>query len=517
MPKRILEMKNITKKFPGVVALKDVTFDAMEGEILALVGENGAGKSTLMKILSGSYPHYSYDGSIYIDGKKVEFANPRQSEEAGIAMIYQEINMHLDLSVAENLFLGRWPKNGSNLVAWGSMFIEAKKYIDLVQLEVNPREILRNLSTSQQQLISIARALSKEPKILVLDEPTSALTKKESENLFEIMHQLKVKGITSILISHKLDEVFQNADRVTVLRDGQIIATHNRADVDVQDIVAEMVGRKMSALYPKEKVDIGEEVLKIDGFTVPHPFTGEKNIVEEVSFELKRGEILGIAGLVGAGRSELVNAIFGKIKRKKGNVLICGKEVKIKKPADAIANGIALVTEDRKVDGFVSVLSIKHNSTLAYLKKISRYGVIKDKDEKENANYFFKALNVRAPGINTLMQTLSGGNQQKVVLSKWLMRKPQILIMDEPTRGIDVGAKYEIYKIMVDLVKKGISIIMISSELPELISMSDRVLVLSNGKIKGEFIASECTQEQIMHLAAGAGDVETLNEKTCSI
>lgn len=517
MGDKILEMKNITKTFPGVKALKNVSFTAEKGEILALVGENGAGKSTLMKILSGSYPSHTYNGEIIINDKRKEFANPRQSEDAGIAMIYQEISMHLDLSVSENLFMGHWNISKANVVKWNNMHLKARKYLELVELDVNPRETLRNLSASQQQLISIARALSKEPQILVLDEPTSALTKKESENLFKILHHLKGKGITSILISHKLDEVFLNSDRITVLRDGEVIATHSKEDVNPQVIVAEMVGREITALYPKEKVVIGHSILKVENITVPHPYTNKKNIIENVSFELKKGEILGIAGLVGAGRSELVNAIFGKIKKTAGTIYINGKRVDIHRPKDAIKQGIALVTEDRKVDGFIGVLSIKQNATLASLRKVSAGGVLKRGIEKEHSENYFQKLNIKAPGIDTVLHTLSGGNQQKVVLSKWLMRNPQILILDEPTRGIDVGAKYEIYKIMVDLVKKGISIIMISSELPELISMSDRVIVLSNGKIKGEFDETQCTQEQIMHLATSADDIEELGEMKCSI
>jgi len=515
MGEKVLVMKNITKKFPGVIALNNVSFDVNKGEILALVGENGAGKSTLMKILSGSYPSHTYEGEIYVNGQKKEFANPRQSEEAGITMIYQEISMHLDFTVAENLFLGRWYKNGLNLIDWKDMYREAEKVLRLVNLDVDPRETLRKLSTSEMQLISIARALAKNPQILVLDEPTSALTKKESENLFNIIHQLKEKGITSILISHKLDEVFQNADRITVLRDGRVISTYLKEEATSEAIVSDMIGRKMTSFYPKEKVETGECIMSVQGFTVPHPYNGRKNIVENVSFDLHRSEILGIGGLVGSGRSELVNAIFGKNKKISGRLFIDGNEVSINNPADAIKHGIALVTEDRKFDGIIGVMSIKQNSTLSSLKALSKLTVVnRNKEVKESKAYFDK-LKIKAPGINTAVQALSGGNQQKVVLSKWLMTKPRVLILDEPTRGIDVGAKYEIYKIMTDLVKQGISIIMISSELPELMSMSDRVLVLSDGRIKGEFLAGECTQDQIMRLATKAGDVEELNSKSC--
>lgn len=504
MTKHILEMKNITKKFPGVVALKDVSFEATKGEILALVGENGAGKSTLMKILSGSYGEDSYEGQVFIDGEEMHFSNPRVSEEAGIAMIYQEISLHLDLSVAENIFLGNWETTFGGIVNWSEINSQAKKYLDMVKLDVRPDEILMYLSTSQLQLVSIAKALSKEPRILVLDEPTSALTATEAETLFEILKKLKSEGITSILISHKLDEVFENADRITVLRDGKVISSTKTSEASKDKIVSDMVGRTITGFYPKEKVEIGEPILKIENFTVSHPFNPNKNIVENVSFELRRSEILGIAGLVGSGRSELVNAIFGSIRRIDGNVYLNGELVDIKNPTEAINHGIALVTEDRKKDGLIEMLSIKLNTTIANLRYLNRHGVINFKKEKAEAQKYYDRLNVRAPGLDTLVQNLSGGNQQKVVLSKWLMSNPEILIMDEPTRGIDVGAKHEIYKIMIELVKSGISIIMISSEMPELLAMCDRFIVLTGGKIKGNFAAGETNHEKIMELATGA-------------
>jgi D-xylose transport system ATP-binding protein len=504
MGTNILEMKNITKKFPGVIALKNVSFVVKTGEILALVGENGAGKSTLMKILSGSYSCTSYDGSIFIDGQKVDFTNPRQSEDAGIAMIYQEISLHLDLSVAENMFLGNWRTKNNGIVDWKKITNEAKKYLDIIKLDVDPNEILRNLNTSELQLVSIAKALAKKPRLLVLDEPTSALTKNEAGNLFKIMNQLKQEGITSILISHKLDEVFQVADRITVMRDGEVVSTNTKKDTNPDKVVSDMVGRKIVSYYPKETIGLGNTVLKVENFTVPHPYNSKKNIVENLSFELKGSEILGIAGLVGSGRSELVNAIFGSIKRLEGNIWVDEKKVDIKSPADAIKYGIALITEDRKKNGLIEILNIEHNSTLATLKEISKSGVINSRVEQRNAKDYFNKLNIKAPGIDTIVQTLSGGNQQKVVLSKWLLTNPKILLMDEPTRGIDVGAKYEIYKIMTELVKKGMSIIMISSEMPELMAMSDRFIVLANGRIKGEFKAGETTHENIMRLATGA-------------
>jgi len=496
-------MSDITKKFPGVTALDNVSFEAYTGEILALCGENGAGKSTLMKILSGSYPHATYTGDIHINGQKRVFNNTAQSESAGIAMIYQEISMHLDASVAENMFMGRWLKKGG-FIDYSLMNRNAEKYLKMVKLDVSPSERLRSLSTSQQQLISIARALSKEPQILVLDEPTSPLTVMECENLFSILHQLKEQSICIILISHKLDEVFSNADRITVLRDGKCISSNKTADVDRFRVVSDMVGREITSFYPKEKVVIGDIALEVRNLSVPHPYTARKLIVENVSFSVRKGEILGIAGLVGAGRSETVNAVFGKARKVTGEIFIGGRRVNIKKPFDAISNGLALLTEDRKIDGTIGVLSIKENSTLASLKRFSRAGMLRGRQERIRTMEYFDKVSIKAPSINTKVQLLSGGNQQKVVLAKWLMREPGILILDEPTRGIDVGAKYEIYRIMTELVRNGAAIIMISSELPELLSMSDRIIVLAGGGISGEMPASDCTQEIIMQYATNS-------------
>ena len=500
MDKTILKMDHITKDFPGVKALDDVSIEVKKGEILSICGENGAGKSTLMKILSGSYSCDTYKGTIEIEGNPVRFYNTRQSEQAGIAMIYQELNMHLDLSAAENLFLGRWSEFG-RAINWKQMEEAAKEYLKLVGLDVSPSDTLRGMSSSKQQLIAIAKALLHNPRILVLDEPTAALTANESALLFGLMHQLKEKGYTCILISHKLDEVFEHSDRIVVMRDGKVINTHSRDEFDQNTIIAEMVGRKIDNLYPKERVPIGEIVLKIDGFTVPHPQNAKKSIVHDVSFEVRSGEILGLGGLVGAGRSELVNAIFGKIGKSSGTVYVRGKQVRIKGPRDAIKNGIALVTEDRKQDGFVGGMTIKENISLASLKKIRRHGMLNSAIEEIETDKYFSKLNIKAPGLSAMVNTLSGGNQQKVVLSKWLMQAPQVLILDEPTRGIDVGSKYDIYEIMVDLAKSGMAIVMISSELPELISMSDRILVLAEGRIAGEISGKEATQENVMGMA----------------
>lgn len=500
MRETILEMRHITKEFPGVRALDDVTLKAYKGEIVSICGENGAGKSTLMKILSGSYQCNTYKGEIFVNGEKMNFQNTWQSEKAGIAMIYQELNMHLDFSVSENLFLGNWKRFGK-MINWDEMNRETEKYIKIVGVDVQPQEILRNINTSKQQLISIARALARQPRILVLDEPTASLTETESKVLFQLMQRLKQSGYTCILISHKLEEVFENSDRIIVMRDGKVINEHDKQEFSKDLIISEMVGRKIDNLYPKEKVEIGEVILEASEITVPSLQNPKRNIVENVSFSVKAGEILGIGGLVGSGRSELVNAIFGNIKRTKGQIKMFGKEVKISTPCDAIKNRIALVTEERKLNGFVGEMGIDENITLASLNNIKRYGILDKSIEKEYAEKYFRELKIKASSVNTKVNTLSGGNQQKVVLSKWIMKNPKVLILDEPTRGIDVGTKYEIYKIMIELAKKGVAIIMISSELPELLSMSDRIIVLAQGKIVGEVNQKEATQKVLMKLA----------------
>jgi ABC-type sugar transport system ATPase subunit len=506
MTEFVLEMKNITKRFPGVLALQEVNFNVIKGEIIGLVGENGAGTSTLMKILSGAYPHRSYEGEILVDGEEKKFSSPLDSEKASIAMIYQEISMHLDMSVAENLFLGRWKQKSAGIVNWREMNKAAREQLGKVNLDIDPALPLRRLSSSQMQLISIARALSKKPRLLVLDEPTSALAKSESLNLFGILEKLRDQGISSILISHKLDEVFENCNRITVLRDGRVISTTEREDIVPENIISAMIGKKIDNYYSKKRVAIGDVVMKVENLSVPHPYDKDRLILDGIDFELHRGEILGLAGLVGSGRSELVNALFGKIPKRAGTIVLNGKEVDIRTPIDAVKNGVGLVTEDRKQDGIVDILSIKENMTLTVLDAISRYTVILSSLETKLSMKYFEHLNIKAESINTPMYTLSGGNQQKVVLGKWLGTKPHILFLDEPTRGVDIGSKHEIYKIMTQLVEEGISIIMISTELPELISMSDRVMVISNAGIKAVFDSADCTHDQLAQAITLATD-----------
>ncbi|MDR2631947.1 MAG: sugar ABC transporter ATP-binding protein [Spirochaetaceae bacterium] len=502
MPKVILEMKHITKKFPGVKALDDVNFELYEQEILSLVGENGAGKSTLMKILSGAYSRYEYSGEIILNGSVQSFNNPADSERYGIQMIYQETNAMLDLNIAENIFIGRYPKKKSGSINWKEVYAEAGEVLARVGLTINPRELVRNLSTSQQQLVAIAKAIRVNPFILVLDEPTSTLTKSECENLFVILNELISQGISCIYISHKLDEVFKISDRIIVMRDGKNAGKFNKGEFERKDIITCMVGREISNMYPKEPAAIGNEILRVEHIRVQHPYNPQKNIIEDVNFSLHRGEILGLAGLVGSGRSELVNAIFGVRKPKSsGDVYMDGKKLRIDRPRDALAHGIALATEDRKKNGIVLIKPIRDNISLASLGKISRFGNINRREETKRVQIQFDNLRIKAPGIDTLVVNLSGGNQQKVVLGKWLSTDLKVLILDEPTRGIDVGAKVEIYHIMNRLAKEGVGIIMISSELPELIGMCDRFLVLAQGRVNVELLRCEADEVSIMMAA----------------
>lgn len=500
MGKKILEIKNITKKFGPVTVFHNVNLELYHGEVLALVGENGAGKSTLMNVLGGVYPVGEYEGEIFVQGKKCEFRGEKESKDAGIEMIHQEISLHLELTVAENIFLGNLA-NKAGCVKWKNVFDKAKEYLDMVKLDVPPREKVRNLSTSQQQLLSIAKALACHPQILLFDEPTSALTETDAANLMGIIRKLAADGISCIYISHRMDEVMQLADRIAVLRDGCMISVRNRADVVVDQIIEDMVGRKLDEMYPKQQVEIGDKEFEVKNLTVPHPYILNKNIVEELSFSVSKGEILGVSGLVGSGRSESMNAIFGSMKKSSGSVYLEGEELQIKKPLDAISRGIGLVTEDRKRSGIISPMTLRENMTIASLREVSENGFIKKRKEKELAGEFYGRLKVKAEGIEDNIMNLSGGNQQKIVLSKWLMKDIKVLILDEPTRGVDVGAKVEIYHVITQLAKKGVAIIMISSELPELLGMCDRILVYGRGKLWGNILRKDFSQERIMRAA----------------
>ncbi|BAD76165.1 xylose ABC transporter ATP-binding protein [Geobacillus vulcani] len=502
MQSYVLEMKGITKEFPGVRALDNVTFSVRKGEIHALCGENGAGKSTLMKVLSGVYPYGSYDGKIYIEGKEVRFRNIKESQEAGIAIIYQELAVVEEMTVAENLFLGHELMRGK-YIDWNRLYSEAQKWLQKIGLDIDPETKVRNLTVGKQQLIEIAKALSKNAKIIILDEPTAALTDSDVATLKNILCDLRSQGVTCIYISHRLNEVMELADTVTVLRDGQTISTDRIELLTEEQIIAKMVGRELNELYPYEPRNVGKEILKVDHYSVIDEQTG-REVIHDVSFSLKAGEILGISGLMGSGRTELFTSLFGAYHgKKKGTVWIDGKQVDIRRPAEAIQYGMAYVSEDRKKYGLVLEMDIIKNSTLVALKKVTKWNVIDHALEVKQAEEITKRMKLKAPTLEAKVSQLSGGNQQKVVLSKWLLNSPKILILDEPTRGIDVGAKYEIYKIINELASQGVGIVLISSELPEVMGMSDRILVMSEGRITGEFQRHEATQEKIMTCATG--------------
>lgn len=497
----ILELKNVTKRFPGVIALKDVSISLKQGEVLAICGENGAGKSTLMKVLSGSYTSREYDGEIWVDGKQVDFTSVAVAEACGIEMVYQELNVMLDASIAENIYVGNLPMK-KIFVDYSKLYEDTAEMLAQVGLALDPKQRVRGLNSGQMQMISIARALSKSPRIIVLDEPTSSLTDKETDILMDAIQRLRAKGVSFLFISHKLDEVFRIADRVVVMRDGEVITTNDIDSVTTDELVTAMIGRPIENMYPEHHCTSDREVLRVEHLTVPHPTIRDQNIVEDISFALHEGEILGIGGLVGAGRSEVLSAIFGYLYTGvKKEMWLNGEKVDIRSPKDAIRHGMGYVTEERKQTGFIWVHSIRENLTLACLKKISPRWFVRKKQEKEMAQKMFDRLDVKAPSLETMMVNLSGGNQQKVVVGKWLLSEPKILLIDEPTKGIDVSTKAELYKIMCELTEKGFSIILVSSDMPELVSMSDRCLVLSNKHITGEFTGDEITQKNVMKAA----------------
>ncbi len=502
MAEYILEMRDVTKRFPGVLALDHVALKLKKGEILGICGENGAGKSTLMKVLSGTHPYGTYEGEIIYDGEQVKLTDVGVAQALGIEMIYQEVNMVMETSIAENLYLQNLPVKG-HFVDFKKLYAETREILEQVHIDAKPTDRIGRLNSGQMQMVALMRAYVKNPKILVLDEPTSALTTSEVDQLMSILKELKSKGVSCIYISHKLEEIYRICDEVMVLRDGQTIACHETSEVAENVLIEEMVGRKIENLYPKVHVAIGEEVMKVEHLSVPHPTIKNKNIVDDISFGVRKGEILGIGGLVGAGRSEALGGIFGQItKGVQKTVYIDGKEVRIRKPSDAISAGIGYVTEERKLNGFVWMLSIRDNMFLASLKDLEGTGPFIDaKKENARCEEMFGKLKIKAPSIKTKVNTLSGGNQQKVVLSKWLVRAPKILFVDEPTKGVDVGAKAEIYSLMGELVQQGISIVMVSSDLPELLAISDRVIVLGNGRITGEFSRDELSETAIMSAA----------------
>ena len=502
MADNILVMKSITKEFPGVKALDNVNLEVERGEIHALVGENGAGKSTLMNVLSGTYPFGTYEGDIIYDGNVCQFKTLRDSEELGIVIIHQELALIPELSIGENMFLGN-ERKGKFGIDWDRTYHEAEEHMRQVGLKDSATTLIKDIGTGKQQLVEIAKALSKNVKLLILDEPTSSLNEEDSRMLLDLLLEFKKQGMTSIIISHKLNEISYVADKITILRDGATIETIDNAgrDIDEARIIQGMVGRELSDRYPAREHHISPEVgMEVRNWNVYHPVYTEKKVVDDVSFNVHKGEIVGFSGLQGAGRTELAMSIFGRSygTNISGQLVIDGKEVKLRTEKDAILAGLAYITEDRKGNGLVLPDSIAKNNTMARLEKVCHNGIIDVDKENAVAEEYREKLRTKTPSVQQAVGNLSGGNQQKVLLSKWMFADPDVLIMDEPTRGIDVGAKYEIYGIMNDLAAQGKSVIMISSEMPELLGMCDRIYVMNEGSMVAEMSAAEATQEKIM-------------------
>lgn len=497
----LLEMRDITKSFPGVKALDSVCLNVERGEIHALVGENGAGKSTLMKVLSGIYPFGSYDGEIFYDNKLAKFSDISDSENAGVIIVHQELALVSLLSIAENIFLGNEVAT-NGVLNWPETFKRTEELLAKVGLDEPASTKVGKLGVGKQQLVEIAKALSKNVNLLILDEPTAALQENDSEKLLDLLLALKAEGVTSILISHKLNEVERVADTITVIRDGMKVSTLSANDQEVSEerIVRDMVGRDMNHRFPTRVSDVGEVLLAVENWNVWHPEQQSRQVIKDISFKVKRGEVVGIAGLMGAGRTELAMSLFGRSYGKdiEGDIRIDGEQVVLENVNKAIDAGLAYVTEDRKELGLILDEPIVRNTTLANLEKVAGRGVINKAQEQKVAEDYRAAMNVRTPSVFQTTGNLSGGNQQKVVLSKWLFTDPKVLILDEPTRGIDVGAKYEIYGIINGLAAEGRGVLMISSEMPELLGMCDRIYIMNEGELVGELNAADATQERIM-------------------
>ncbi|MDG4831319.1 sugar ABC transporter ATP-binding protein [Solwaraspora sp. WMMD1047] len=505
MDDNILEMRGITKTFPGVAALQDVSITVRRGEIHAICGENGAGKSTLMKVLSGVYPSGSYDGEIVLDGEPVQFRSIRDSEARGIVIIHQELALVPHLSITENIFLGNERRGPGGLIDWNRAHAEAAQLLASVGLHENPVHPIIQFGVGKQQLVEIAKALSKNVRLLILDEPTAALNDVDSAHLLDLLRRLREQGITCIMISHKLNEITAIADSITVIRDGRTV---ERLDVTAGEVTQEriirgMVGRDLHSFYPERESNPGEEVLRISDWSVRHP-TQDRLVVDGANLDVRAGEVVGLAGLMGAGRTELAMSVFGRSYGRDitGRLFLRGRQIRARSVAEAISNGIAYATEDRKRYGLNLIQDIRRNISAAALDKLSRLGWVNDNEEIKVAEESRRGMNIKAPSIMALAGKLSGGNQQKVVLSKWLFTDPDVLILDEPTRGIDVGAKFEIYTIINRLVADGKAVIMISSELPELLGMCDRIFTISAGRVTGEVPVAQATQEKLMQLMA---------------
>jgi ribose transport system ATP-binding protein len=493
----LLRLEGISKSFPGVRALDNVRMEVRRGEAHALLGENGAGKSTLMKILSGAYMRDA--GEMIWDGQPLVIHNPREAQERGIGIIYQEFNLVPQLSIAENVWIGREPFRNKTLglIDWKTMRGRTQALLDELHLSLDPKRPVAGLGVAQQQMVEIAKALSLDARLLIMDEPTSALTDTEIDQLFALIRRLKGRGVAVVFISHHLDEVFEICDRGTVLRDGEYIDTVDLSRVTKNDLIRMMVGRNLDQQYPKVEMRRGQEALRVEGLS-------RERVLHDIGFRAYAGEILGIAGLVGAGRTELMRAVFGADPIDAGKVFLFGKEVNVSSPQVAIREGVGLLPEDRKQQGLVLMLSVLHNMSMASLDKLTRNLLLRKSDERKQAQTFVERLRIATPGVDQQVQYLSGGNQQKVVLAKWLASQSKVLIFDEPTRGIDVGAKVEVYNLMNNLAQNGVAIIMVSSEMPELLGMSDRILVMREGRITAEFSRADATEEKVLAAAMGA-------------
>lgn len=491
----LLEMKNISKEFPGVKALDDVSFSVRPGTVHALMGENGAGKSTLMKCLFGIY--HRDTGTIVLDGREIDFKSSKEALENGVAMVHQELNQALTRSVMDNLWLGRYPKVGGIMVNESRMLHKTQEIFEKLGVSVSPRAIMSSLPVSKRQMVEIAKAVSYDSKVIVFDEPTSSLTETEVEHLFEIIEMLKSKGCGIVYISHKMEEILRISDDVTIMRDGTWVATRPASELTMEEIIRLMVGRELTNRFPPKTNEPQEVVLQVEAIK------GKYTRLREASLELRRGEILGIAGLDGSGRTELLENIFGSMTREGGKMRLHGREIQNKNPREAIRNGFALLTEERRATGIFGIRDIRENTVISNLKSYLIWGIcLSDSKMQESTDWAINAMHIKTPSQKTQIRSLSGGNQQKVIIGRWLLTEPEVLLLDEPTRGIDVGAKYEIYQLMIDLANKGKSIIMVSSEMPELLGVCDRIVVMSGGYVAGEVAADNCSQEDILTLAA---------------
>lgn len=502
----LIDIRKVTKRFPGVIALKDVTFDVRRGEFHSICGENGAGKSTLMKILSGVYP--DFEGEIRVKETPVRFAGTRDAEECGISIIHQELNLVEELTVAANIFLGRELTSSWGMLNDRQMEVEADALFTQLDSKISPRQLVRELRVGDQQLVEIAKALSRKAEILIMDEPTSALTETEVERLFRVIQKLRASGVTILYISHKMEEVFRLSDRITVMRDGQVVKTLDRAATSPREITHLMVGREIENTHLAAGRQLGETVLEVQSLSLPRHGHARKWRLEEISFSLKRGEVLGIAGLMGAGRTELLECLFGaSATPPQGTILLQGKPVRFTHPSQAVDAGIAMVSEDRKRVGIFSQMTVRENITLCTLDESTSAGIISSSRERAAATETIQQLGIKTASTESLITNLSGGNQQKCIIGRWLKTRPAVLLLDDPTRGVDVGAKAELYRVIDQLARDGLGVIVTSSELPELITLCDRILVLCEGRLTGELQREEFTEHRIMELATQTAEV----------